>query len=95
MPSKSKYGKRKYRITSKRRTENQRSLNSITRQPIPTQVSIPPSPGNKVDSKISTSAPSEALAADKYAYVFDELKEIGILTSIILVILIVLALVLR
>jgi len=95
MPGKSRHGKRKYRIPSKRRKEWQRSSAPTTRQPITAQTSTPASPTSKVDSKVSISAPSATPATDQYAYVTAELKRIGILTGIILIILIVLALVLR
>ncbi len=95
MPSKSRHGHRKYQITSKKRREKQRPSASTTRQPINTPTSTLVSPMSKVDSKVGISAPSETPDTSKYDYVFAELKGIGILTGIILVILIVLALVLR
>ena len=95
MPSKSRRGHRKHQITSKKRREKQQFSASTTQQPINTHTRIPASPMSKVDSKVSISESSEAPATDKYAYVIAELKGIGILTGIILVILIVLALVLR
>ena len=95
MPNKSRHGKRKHSTLSKRRKERQRSLATTTRQPETAQVSMPTSSTGKVNSKTSVQAPSATPATDDYAYVTAELKRIGILTGVILVILIVLALVLR
>ena len=95
MLGKSRHSKRKHSALRKRRKERQRSLVPTTRQPIPTQNSVPAPPNNKVDAKVTIPAPTTTPATDRYAYVIDELKRIGILTGLILVILIVLALVLR
>ena len=95
MPGKSRHGKRKHSTLSKRRKEKQRSLASTARQPVTAQTSMPVPAASKVDSKVSIPPPSTAPATDQYAYVTAELKRVGILTGIILVILIVLALVLH
>lgn len=94
MPNKSRHGKRKRPSLSKRMKERQHSLTTATQQPETAQIFMPTFSAGKVDSKARTSAPPTT-PADQYAYVAAELKRIGILTGIILVILIVLALVLR
>jgi len=95
MPGKSRHGKSKHSILSKRRKERQRSLATTTRQPITSQTYMLAPPTSKVDSKVSMPGPSETPATGQYHYVIVELMRIGILTGILLVILIVLALVLR
>jgi hypothetical protein len=95
MPGKPRHGKRKHSTLNKRKRERQRSLPATTRQPETAQVSMPTFSTGKVDSKTSMPAPTKTPTTDDYAYVIAELKRIGILTGVILVILIVLALVLR
>lgn len=64
-----------------------------TRQTVTTQDYTSAPNNNEVDSTLNVPAASKTSTKGAYAYVFAELKMIGILTCIVLAILIVLALI--
>jgi hypothetical protein len=91
MPKKSKRNKV---LQSKRKQERRDALAAVSPPPIATQTSKPVArPVLSVPSQ-STPAPKAKTSSVRYPYVVAELKRIGILAGIMLVILIVLALVL-
>jgi len=94
MPGKSRRSKRKHSFQGKRKRSGHGSLAISARQ-------MPVSQDYEPVSKPEVSAPSPAVptpttavATLRYPYITSELRRIGILTGIILVILVVLALVL-
>ena len=93
MPGKSRHGKGKHPVRSKRRRSG-RSSGAIAAQP-PVSQTYEPVPQPEVSAP-SPSAPTPAAAATtaRYPYIITELRRIGILAGITLVILVVLALVL-
>lgn len=93
MPNKSRHSKRKYSTPSKIGKEKHHSLGMTTGQPITAQTLMPAHLGKK-DSRVSMATPSAKPTAEKYQYIIAEVRRIGILAGIIILILIVLALVL-
>jgi len=94
MPGKSRYGKGKHPVRSKRKRGEHSSVARAAQQSPVSQTGEPiPQPEVSVPSP-STLAPSATVATAHYPYIVTELRRIGILAGIILVILVVLALVL-
>jgi len=94
MPGKSRRGKGKYPVRSKRRRGGHGSLSTIVQQPPVSQANEPvPQPKVPVSSS-RVSSPVATVSAVRYPFVVTELRTIGILAGIILVILVVLAFVL-
>jgi hypothetical protein len=94
MSGKSRHSKRKHSTLSKRVKQRQHSLATTAQQSVTVPASMLATPANKTEPRKSIPTLS-GTPANQYAYVAAELKKIGILTGIILVILIVLALILR
>ena len=94
MPGKSRHGKGKHSLHRKRKKGRQRFPATVAVQPAAAQTSQPaaptwvPTPPVSVPTRMKTPTPA------RYPYITAELRRIGILAGIMLVILIVLALVL-
>lgn len=93
MPAKSKYGKGKHPHQSRRSKAIQRQASSATKHgtvdeaKVPTTgLDIPPVP------KVRTE--SVKVKAVQYPFIFNELRRVGILAAIILVVLVILAIIL-
>ena len=94
MPGKSRHGKGKHPARSKRRRSGRGSLAIGAQQPPVSQTYEPvPQPKVPVPSP-SAPTPAATVATARYPYIITELRRIGILAGITLVILVVLALVL-
>lgn len=94
MPGKSRYGKGKHSARSKRKRSGHGSLASAAQQP-PVSQTYEPVPKPEVPAPLpSTPTPSVTVSTIRYPYIITELRRIGILAGITLVILVVLALVL-
>ncbi len=94
MSGKSRHGKGKHPVRSKKRISGHGSLASAAQQP-PVSQTYEPVPKPEVSAPLpSTPTPSAAVSAIRYPYIITELWRIGILAGITLVILVVLALVL-
>ena len=93
MPGKSRHGKGKHHYHSKKSRAEHRHIATALQPPV---VADTPTPAATVSTPPPVKAPTspKALKAVRYPYITDELRRIGILAGIILVILIVLALVL-
>ena len=94
MPGKLRHGKGKHPVRSKRKRSGHGSTAIAAQQPLISQTNeVVPKPEVSAPSPI-TSAPSATVSTVRYPYIVAELRRIGILTGIMLVILVVLALVL-
>jgi len=94
MPGKSRHGKGKQPVRSKRRRSGRSSLASAAQQP-PVSQTYEPVPQPEVSTPLPTTPTSSAAVSTvRYPYITTELRRIGILAGIMLVILVVLALVL-
>ncbi len=94
MPGKSRQGKGKHPVRSKKRRSGHGSRASVAQQP-PVSQTYEPVPKPEVSAPLpSTPTPSAAVSAIRYPYIIIELRRIGILAGIMLVVLVVLALVL-
>lgn len=93
MPSKSRHKGGK-RPQSKKRGSRQRFSASVTQQQVVAQTDKPVSRPTVSTPSVSTPTPAVKSAAAQYPHITTELRTIGILAGIILVILTVLALVL-
>ena len=94
MPEKSRYGKGKRPPLSKRRREKQRSTTTVAPQQLASQPPKSAVPHSAPVPSTSVPAPAAKSGTVQYSYITAELRRIGILAGIIVVILIVLALVL-
>ena len=94
MPSKSRRGKGKYSIQSKKKKSRLSRPAVITQQPAVPQSSAPVPQPDKSASPASMPTPTAKPVAVQYPHVANELKMIGIVAGIMLVVLVVLALVL-
>jgi len=90
MPGKSRHGRGKHPVRGKRRRSGRSSLAVAPQQPPPSQT-YPTVPQPEVADVLTSVAP---VTTARYPYIVTELRRIGILAGIILVILVVLALVL-
>ncbi len=95
MPRKTRHGHRKYRVTSPSKGPVLQPSIAISRPPSHEHDRVSISPGNRVEVETRRKVLSEVGDKEKYAYVLDELKLVGILTVLILVILIISAAFLR
>ena len=94
MPGKSRHGKGKYSVRSKRKKTGRDSMDIVAQKPLVSQT-CEPVPRSEVSTSLpSTPTPSAAVSAVRYPYITTELRRIGILAGIMLVTLVVLALVL-
>ena len=95
MPGKSRHDKGKRLSQSKKSKAMQRSATGVVEQPAATQAPKPSAPGvASAPSLRNRQKPSAAPSVARYPYITAELRRIGILAGIIVIILIVLALVL-
>ena len=94
MPGKSKHGKGKYSVRSKKKRSGRGSVDGVAQEQLVSQT-YEPVPQPEVSAPLpSTPTPSASVSAIRYPYITTELRRIGILAGITLVILVVLALVL-
>ena len=93
MPDKSKHGKRKHPHLSKKSRAKQRHGTIALQQPVATEPPRPAAAFSTPPSSRASVSPATPRAV-QYPYITAELRSIGILAGIILVILIVLSLVL-
>ena len=91
MSSKSRHGKRKYAQSKKRRKERQVVPAVSVQQPIVSQVSETAAPHEVSIPSASIPGKTVTPIATRYPYIVTELRRIGILAGIILVILVILA----
>ncbi len=94
MPGKSRHGKGKHSLSSRKKKDRLIRSAMPVQQPAVTQTSEPISRPSVSTTLASASTPMAKLAAVRHRYVATELRTIGILIGIMLIILIVLALVL-
>lgn len=93
MPGKSQHGKGKHTVRSKRKSG--RGSGAIAAQQPPVSQTYGPVPQPEVSTPSpSTPIPSATVSPVRYPYIITEIRRIGILAGITLVILVVLALVL-
>ena len=94
MPGKSRHGKGKQPVRSKRRRSGRSSLDMVAQQ-LPTSQTYRSVPQPEVlPASPSVTSPEVTVTTARYPYIITELRRIGILAGITLVILVVLALVL-
>ena len=94
MAGHSKHSKGK-KPNTKRSRAKLRAVTTVEPQHLPAPVSPEPAVSAKIPQKVKPRAASAKPVPQRYGYVFADLKRIGILAGIILVILVVLALVLK
>ena len=94
MPGKSRRGRGKHSPQSKKRKSRQRFLATVTQQQAVAQTYEPASHPGVPTPSASVPTPVAKLAAARYPHIATELRTIGILAGIVLIILVVLALVL-
>jgi len=94
MPGKSRHGKGKHPSQSKRRRERQRYAATSAHQQEAAQAPKPAAPADIPAPPTRVPTPPMASPVAQYPYIAAELRRIGILAGIMLVILIVLAFVL-
>ena len=94
MPDKLQHGKGKHPSKSKKRREKQRSQPIIAYQQVAAQTSKPAIPADMPAPRAKVPTTSTASRVARYPYITTELRRIGILAGIMIVILVVLALVL-
>ena len=94
MPGKSRHGKGKQPVRGKKKRTGHGSM-SVAAQPSPVSQAHGPVSHPEVSTPPpSTSTPSSTISTVRYPYITTELRRIGILAGITLIILVVLALVL-
>lgn len=94
MPRKSRHGKGKYSFQSKRNKGKQHPSATAAQQQVVAPTNKPIAPSKPSAPHVSVPTSRATLTTAQYPYIVAELRGIGILAGIILVILIVLALVL-
>lgn len=94
MPGKSRHGRGKHGPQSRKRKGRRHSLAAVAQQPAAAQTPEPVSRPKVSAPAASVPTPMANLAAARYPYVAIELRTIGILAGIMLIILAILALVL-
>jgi len=94
MPGKSRHGKGKHSFQSKREKGKHRFSATVVQQRVVAQANKPITPPKPSAPSVSVPTPRAALTTARYPYIVAELRRIGILAGIMLVILFVLALVL-
>ena len=94
MPGKSRRRKGKHLPQSKKRKGGRRFLATVAQQPAVAQTPEPVSHPKVSAPSVSVPTPMAKLAAIRYPHVATELRTIGILAGIMLIILTILALVL-
>ena len=94
MPGKSRHRRGKYSIQSKKKKGKPSRLTMLAQQQAVAQTHEPVSSPIVSVPLVSVPAPVAKLAAIRYPYIATELRTIGILAGIMLIVLVVLALVL-
>ena len=94
MPSKSRHDRRKRFLQGKKRKGKRSPPGVVAQRQAATQTYKPVAPPKVAAPSASTPTPMPVLTAVRYPYILTELRRIGILAGIMLVILVVLALVL-
>ncbi len=94
MPSKSRHGGRKRFLQGKKKKGRRSPPGVVAQRQAATQTDKPVVPPRVAAPSASTPTPMPMLTAVRYPYILTELRRIGILAGIMLVILVVLALVL-
>ena len=94
MPGKSRHGKRKHSFQGKKKKGRRGPPGIVAQQQAAIQIDKPVAPPKVAAPSTSAPTPMPVLAAVRYPYILTELRRIGILAGIMLVILVVLALVL-
>ena len=94
MPGKSRHGKKKHSAQSKKLRMRQSPSPIAVQQPVAAQTYEPATPSKAVTSSVKVPTPASTPMAVHYPYIVTELRTIGILAGITLVILVVLVLVL-
>jgi len=90
MPGKSKHKRGKHRLQSKKGKSRQRFATTTIQQPAVVETHEPVSPPHTSTPRASAPAPSAKPSITEYPYIAIELRTIGILAGIMLIILIVL-----
>ncbi|MFC1981048.1 hypothetical protein ACFLVN_02240 [Chloroflexota bacterium] len=94
MPGKSRHSRGKSHPQSKKGKAKQRSAGGVIPQQAAAQVSKPAASLSVSATSVSAPTPTAIPGAARYPYITAELRRIGILAGIVLIILIVLALIL-
>ena len=94
MPGKSRHGKRKHSFQGKKKKGRRSPSDIVVQRQADIQIDKPVTPPRMVTPSASAPTPMPVLTAVRYPYILTELRRIGILAGIMLVILVVLALVL-
>lgn len=94
MHSKSRHGRRKHSFQGKKKKDRRSSPGVVAQQQAGIQIDKPVTPPRVIAPSASEPTPMPVPTAVRYPYILAELRRIGILAGIMLVILVVLALVL-
>ena len=94
MPSKSRHGRRKRFLQGKKREGRRSPPGVVAQRQADTQIDKPVAPPKVAAPSASAPTPMPVLTPVRYPYILTELRRIGILAGIMLVILVVLVLVL-
>ena len=93
MPGKSQRSRKKHSSQSKKRKGMRSPTGIVAQRQADIQIDKPVAPPKVAVPSVSTPTPMPVLTPVRYPYVLTELRKIGILAGIMLVILVVLALV--
>ncbi len=94
MPGKSRHGKGKHFSQGKKKKDRRSPLGVVAQRQVVTETHKPVAPPKVVAPSASAPVPMPVLTAVRYPYILTELRRIGILAGVMLVILVVLVLVL-
>ena len=94
MTAKSRHGRGKHSSQGKGRKSSRRSSTTVAQQPAMAQTHEPVSRSTTLAPSVNMPTPMAKSAAVQYPYIATELRFIGVLAGIMLIILVVLALVL-
>ncbi len=94
MPGKTRRKRAKLSGQSKKKRARQNQLAAAARQPVATQAQKPVPPSDISVSPVTEPAPTVKVSVIRHPFIVSELRTIGILAAVMLVVLIVLGLVL-
>ncbi len=94
MPGKSRHDRRKHSFKGKKKKGRRSPPGVVARRQADIQIDKPVAPPKVVTPSAGAQTPTPVLTAVRYPYILTELRKIGILAGIMLVILVVLVLVL-
>ncbi len=94
MPGKSRHGGRKHSFQDKKKKGRRSPAGVVAQRQADIQIDKPVAPPRVATPSTSAPAPTPRLTAVRHPYILTELRRIGILAGIMLVILVVLVLVL-